>query len=137
MVIESLKYCQEQKELEIYVYCLMHSHLHMICRAKEQYKLSDIIRGFKKYTTKKIIRTIQNEPESRREWLLDHFKKACSYLKRKQDYKVWQDGYYAEVTYSNYFIKEKIYYIHNNPVKDKIVKFAEDYFLVLLEIMEI
>ncbi len=127
LIISSLRYCQEEKGLEIYAYCLMHSHLHMICRAKEGIKLSDIIRDFKKFTSKKIIKTILNEPESRREWMLRYFKEVCSHLKRKQEYKVWQDGYHAEVAYSNFFIKEKINYIHENPVKDKIVEFAEDY----------
>lgn len=89
--------------------------------------MSDIIRDFIKYTSKKIIKAIINEPESRREWLLNHFKEACVHLKRNQEYKVWQTGYHAEVLYSNSFIKEKINYIKNNPVKDKIVQFAEDY----------
>ena len=127
IIIKSLEYCQKDKGLEIYAYCLMHSHLHMVCRAIEGSKLSDIIRDFKKYTSKKIIKAIINEPESRREWLLHHFKEACVHLKRNQEYKVWQNGYHAEVLYSNSFIKEKINYIHNNPVKDKIVQFAEDY----------
>ena len=127
LIINSLKYCQEEKGLEIYAYCLMHSHLHMVCRAKKSAKLADIIRDFKKYTSKKIIKTILNEPESRREWMLNYFKDGCKHLKRKQEYKVWQNGYHAEVAYSNSFIKEKINYVHKNPVKDKIVQFPEDY----------
>ena len=105
----------------------MHSHLHLLCRAEEGYKLADIIRDFKKYTSKKIVATIKEEPESRREWMLLYFKEACKHLKRNQKYKVWQDGYHAEVVYSNDFIKQKLLYIHNNPVKDKIVEFPEDY----------
>lgn len=34
-IIESLRYCQQKKGLEIYAYCLMTSHLHMLCRAKD------------------------------------------------------------------------------------------------------
>ena len=40
----------------------------------------------------------------------------------------WQDGYHAEHIYSNSFIKQKVAYIHNNPVKDKIVTLPEDYY---------
>jgi len=40
---------------------------------------------------------------------------------------VWEDGYYTEKIYSNKFIKQKINYIHQNPVKNKIVEKAEDY----------
>jgi len=126
-IIDSLRYCQQQKGLEIYAYVLMPSHLHMICRAKEGFELSNIIRDFKKFTSKKIIQNIQDEPESRREWLLELFSKACEHLKREQEYKVWQDGYHAEEISSNKFIYQKLNYIHDNPVKDRIVEKPEDY----------
>jgi hypothetical protein len=58
---------------------------------------------------------------------LDYFKKSCEHLKRNQTYKVWQNGYHAEKVYSNKFIKQKINYIHNNPVVDKMVAYPEDY----------
>jgi REP element-mobilizing transposase RayT len=126
-IIESLKYCQQQKGLEIYAYVLMPSHLHVLCRAKEGHELSDIIRDFKKFTSSKIIQNIQKEPESRKEWLLELFKGACEHLKRTQEFKVWQDGYHAEEVSSDKFIYQKLNYIHNNPVKDKIVEKPEDY----------
>ncbi len=126
-IIDSLSYCQKQKGLEIYAYVLMPSHLHMVCRAKEGFELQNIIRDFKKFTSKKIIQSIKDEPESRREWMLDLFLKACEHLKREQEFKVWQDGYHAEEVSSNKFIYQKLNYIHQNPVKDKIVEKAEDY----------
>ncbi len=77
---------------------------------------------------KKIVQTINEEPESRREWMTDYFQKACQHLKREQQFKVWQDGYHAELVETNWFIKQKVDYIHNNPVKDKIVSLPEDYY---------
>ena len=127
VLIKALDHCQKEKGLEIFAYCVMHSHLHLLCRSSGQNTLPDIIRDFKKFTSKRIIRTIQEEPESRREWLLEFFSKACAHLKRDRNYKVWQDGYHAEIANSNKFLKEKIIYIHNNPVKDKIVAYPEDY----------
>jgi len=127
ILINSLHYCQQQKGLEIYAYCIMPSHIHMVCKAKDGYILSDTMRDFKKFTSKKIIDTIIEYPESRREWILDYFSKACNHLKRNQQYKVWQNGYHAEIVTSNWFIKQKINYIHNNPVVDKIVRYPEDY----------
>ena len=102
----ALKHCQYEKGLEIYGYCLMSSHLHLICKATNGFILSDIMRDFKKFTSKKIIQTIINEPESRREWLLPLFEKACEHLKRNQKYKVWQEDYRAEIVESNWFIKQ-------------------------------
>ena len=77
VLLQSLMHCQKKKGLEIYAYCLMSSHLHLLCKAEEGSVLSAIIRDFKKYTSKKIIQNIKEFPESRREWMLEHFKKAC------------------------------------------------------------
>jgi REP element-mobilizing transposase RayT len=88
---------------------------------------SDIIRDFKTVTSKQLIENIKNESESRREWLLELFKKACEHLKRKQEFKVWQDGYHAEIIETPKFMYQKLNYIHNNPVADKIVEKPEDY----------
>jgi hypothetical protein len=49
------------------------------------------------------------------------------HLKRDQQYKVWQSGYHAEIVQSNKFIYQKLNYIHNNPVVDRIVENPEDY----------
>ena len=102
--------------------------MHLMCKATDGFILSDVIRDFKKFTSKKIIETIIDEPESRREWMLDYFQKACEHLKRNQQYKVWQNGYHAEVVETNWFIKQKVNYIHNNPVVEKIVALPEDYY---------
>jgi REP element-mobilizing transposase RayT len=127
LIINSLRYCQREKGLELYAYCLMPSHLHLICRAPDEIPLSDIIRDLKKFTSKKIIENIINEKESRREWLLERFAKACEHLTRDQKYKVWQTGYHAELLESPKFVYQKLHYIHNNPVIDKIVEHPEEY----------
>jgi REP element-mobilizing transposase RayT len=128
VIINALQHCQRNKGLEIYAYCIMSSHIHLLCKATNGFILSDVMRDFKKFTSKRIVQTIIDEPESRREWLLAHFQKACEHLKREQHYKVWQDGYHAEIVESNWFIKQKVNYIHNNPVQDKIVTLPEDYY---------
>lgn len=67
VITNAFKHCQENKGLEIYAYCLMSSHLHLLCKGTNGFILSDIMRDFKKFTSKEIIRIIQDEPESRRE----------------------------------------------------------------------
>lgn len=34
IIVDSLAYCQENKGLEIYAWCIMSNHLHLIMRAK-------------------------------------------------------------------------------------------------------
>jgi REP element-mobilizing transposase RayT len=127
-IINALNYCQKNKGLEIYAYVMMSNHLHLLCKATNGFVLSDVIRDFKKFTSKKILQTINEEPESRREWMLEYFQKVCQHLKREQQFKVWQDGYHTELVETNWFIKQKVNYIHNNPVKDKIVTEPEEYY---------
>ena len=60
IIVDSLNYCNKSKGLNIHAWCLMPSHLHLIASVKqEQYKLPDIMRDFKKFTSKKITETIQ------------------------------------------------------------------------------
>ena len=127
VLVESLKFCQKEKGLETYSYCIMTNHLHMICKAMAEITLPEIMRDFKKFTSKQIIKTIKQEPESRREWMLKYFENACDHLKRDQKYKVWQDGYHAEILTSRKFLLQKLNYIHHNPVRAGIVLNPEDY----------
>jgi REP element-mobilizing transposase RayT len=127
VVVESLKYCQKEKGLIIYAWCLMPSHLHLIAAARDGFDLSDIIRDFKKFTNKKIITLIKNEPESRRDWLLDMFEEAGRDLKRFKYYKVWQDGSMAKELLTGNMAFQKLEYTHNNPVESGIVLEASHY----------
>lgn len=127
LIVDSLRYCIKNKGLVIFAYSLMPNHLHMICRAEGEPDLSDILRDFKTFTSKNIINRIIEEPESRREWMLEYFSKACAHLKKNQNFKVWQDGNQPKEIYSMSFLYEKLEYIHNNPVQDLIVEKPEDY----------
>ena len=121
VIVDSLKYCQKNKGLIIYAWCLMHSHLHMIVGTQSGFDLSAILRDMKKFTSKEIIKRINDEPESRREWMLERFELAGKYLKRIKNYKVWQDGNRPKQIITSEFMKQKLEYIHMNPVEEMIV----------------
>lgn len=127
IVVDSLKYCQRKLGLEIYAWCLMSSHLHMMCSSLSEKILYEIIQRFKMFTTKTLLASIQEGPESRREWLMERFAEPCKNIKKKQNYKLWRHGYHAKELRSNDFIYQKLEYIHNNPVDEGIVTYAEDY----------
>ncbi len=75
ILIDSLKFCQTKKGSKIYAWVVMSNHVHLILRSDDN-KLSDIIRDFKKYTSTKIVKAIQeNKKENRRSWLLWLLKK--------------------------------------------------------------
>ncbi len=126
IVIDSLRYCQENKGLEVYAYVIMSNHIHLLAKSLND-NLSDLIRDFKRHTSKKIIETAEQGNESRREWLLMIFRYAARGHKRNNEYQVWTHENHAEEIFSNEFIEQKIDYIHNNPVRSKIVSKPEDY----------
>ncbi len=54
----------------------MTSHIHLVVTAPDG-ELQNIVRDFKKFTSKKIIEAIKEHPERRREWLLRKFSYAA------------------------------------------------------------
>lgn len=126
IIVESLRYCQKEKGLIVHAWCLMPSHLHMIISAKNG-DLAGIIRDFKKHTSKAIVKEMDLINESRKEWLLRAFKNAGEKLTRITHYKVWQDGNQPKEIITNYFLDQKLDYIHNNPVENEMVDEPEHY----------
>ena len=67
VIIDSWKHCQTKKGLEIYGWCIMPSHIHMIIGSKKD-KLEDIVRDMKKHTSLVLKAAIKNNiQESRKE----------------------------------------------------------------------
>ena len=65
LIVKSLKHCQAEKGLEIFGWCLMTNHIHLIVGRNRVHKIEDIIRDFKKYTSVQMIKTIkENGQES-------------------------------------------------------------------------
>lgn len=66
-IIESLDFCRKNKGMEIYGYCIMPSHIHLLFRSANA-DPSGLMRDFKGFTSKKMLKTIQeNAQESRKE----------------------------------------------------------------------
>jgi REP element-mobilizing transposase RayT len=125
IAIESFKYCQQNKGLNLYAYVIMSNHIHLMAQS-ETGDLSGIIRDFKNYTCKKFLEVLQDGPESRSDWMKLVFEYHGKY-KNKQTNQIWTHENHAEQIYSQKFIEQKIEYIHNNPVRAGIVAKPEDY----------
>lgn len=126
VIMNSLKYCIEEKGLRVYGYVVMSNHMHMIA-ASDTGKLSDTIRDFKKFTANTILDIIKEETESRREWMLHRFKWNAGKHQRNSLHQIWMhDNHAMEIT-SHFFFKQKLDYIHQNPVRAGWVEREEDY----------
>lgn len=127
LLYSNLVICGEFFGLILYAFVIMPSHIHLIARTKHRFKLEDTIRDFKKYTSKKLIKTILEFPESRNEWLINNFSFAARRIKKGVNYKVWKHGFLPVELNSTSMIKQRLNYIHNNPVEDEIVFEPEEY----------
>ena len=66
--------------------------------------------------------SIENEPESRREWLLYMFHFFANRTNANDNYKVWTGNNHPEEIHSDAMMKVKLNYIHENPVRAGIVE---------------
>jgi putative transposase len=127
-IVDSLNFCVDRKGLEIYSWCLMSNHLHLLCRSKEAFRLSDTIQDFKKFTAKRTLESLEKESiESRSKWMLAFFRGRGEKQMRIKNYKFWKDGLHAVFVESSEFFEQKLHYIHQNPVEALIVEDPEEY----------
>jgi putative transposase len=126
IIVDSLNFCVEKKELILYGWVIMSNHLHLVCKAK-QGNLSAILRDFKAHTAKAILAEIKTNPESRKEWMLAIFKTAGAHSTKNKEYQFWRHDNHPIEVFTNEVIDQKLEYLHNNPVKAGIVSKADDY----------
>jgi putative transposase len=70
----TLAYCRKEKGLIICAYVIMSNHIHMIVRTEGELTLSEVLRDFKKFTSRQILEAIAKGNESRKEWMLHVFR---------------------------------------------------------------
>ncbi len=117
LLVDSITYCQQHKNLKIYCYCIMPSHIHFITYS-ENGELSHTLRDLKAYTAKQILKAIEENPqESRKEWMLHQFEYYGSISPQKQKYQFWKHDNHPFYLYTPNMIKQKVDYIHDNPVE--------------------
>jgi len=128
ILLESLSFSQKNKAMEIFAWCIMTSHVHLVFRSAGEYKPEDLLGDFKRFTSRKIVQAIiENPKESRKEWLLEQFKKAAEQSSNVNKYQFWWHDNKPIELWSNKVIAEKINYIHYNPVEEGLVFRPEDY----------
>jgi REP element-mobilizing transposase RayT len=103
----------------------MPNHLHFIAQCLPDHPLADVLRDFKKHMAKQIIRQYQAESNQK---VLAFLAEAVP-RPQKQRYKVWDDDYDAKEAFTPEFLKQKMDYIHNNPLQPHwcLAERAEEY----------
>ncbi len=112
ILIESLRYSQTNKGLELYAYCIMSNHVHLILGTNGKNKIQDILREIKKFTAVKIIKAINLHPfESRKAWMLGMFERAGKANSNNKKYQFRrQDNHPIELS-NNSLMEQKLDYV--------------------------
>jgi len=122
ILIKSFEFCTKEKGLEVYAYCIMTSHVHMIIGTHKN-KLEHIIRDLKAHTSTAIRKAIEENPkESRREWMLQMMYKAGKLNPNNRDFQFWKQDNHPIELMTNEMLFQKLNYIHENPVKAGFVR---------------
>ena len=125
--MDSLAFCQKNKGMEIIAWCIMTNHVHLIFRDTNS-QPAKLLGDFKRFTSKAIVKAIiENPKESRKEFLLEQFRKAAEKSSNVHDYQFWRHDNKPIELWNNRVIWEKISYVHTNPVEAGIVFKSEDY----------
>jgi REP element-mobilizing transposase RayT len=128
IVVDSFNFCSTNKGLQVHAWVIMTNYVHTILSSKTG-KLSDTVRDLKRHTATKIIDAIEQEPESRKDWMLFQFNKAATLHKRNKEFQFWtheNHAVYLDPHMPDMFDSRR-HYIHQNPVRAGWVRAAEDY----------
>jgi putative transposase len=118
IIVESLKYCQQNKGLRLFAWCIMTNHVHLIVGSDGINRLEFIIRDLKSYTSRQIRLCMKEHPaESRKEWMLWFFTRAGIYNSNNIDWQLWQQHSHPIELSNGTMAKQRLDYLHNNPVK--------------------
>ncbi|MGB4578003.1 MAG: transposase [Paludibacter sp.] len=63
ILLDSLRYCQQEKGMEIYAWCVMTNHVHLIFNSIKNEKPELILGSFKRFTSKAIVAAIKENPQ--------------------------------------------------------------------------
>lgn len=128
ILLDCLSYCQKAKGMEIYAWCIMTNHVHLVFKSKTEYPPQNLLGDFKRYTARKLVETIKENPrESRKEVLLKCFRDNGNKSSNCTSYQFWRHDNKPIELWSNKVMSEKIRYIHMNPVEAGFVFRPEHY----------
>jgi putative transposase len=121
IVLDSLRYLQEEKKAKLYAYVIMENHLHRVVQCDD---LRKVIQAFKSYTARAIIDYFT---ERKNADILKKLRQNKLRHKIESEHQVWQEGSHPEEIMTDEMMHQKIEYIHNNPVRRGYIDEAGDW----------
>ena len=111
IILDSWRFLQRDADFRLYGYVILENHLHLIAASEN---LSHDMQRFKSYTAKQIIAHLEQRRSAKLLELLAFFKRAH---KQETTYQIWEEGNHPQIIESEAVMRQKLDYIHYNPVK--------------------
>jgi REP element-mobilizing transposase RayT len=111
MLLDSWRWLQSHRSLRLFGYVVLENHLHFIASCEE---LSQAVGNFKSFTARQIIDNLHARGES---LLLHQLNSHKDAHKVDRDFQLWQEGSHPQQIQNEEMMRQKLEYIHNNPVK--------------------
>ena len=109
--LDSLRFLHDHRRLVLHGYVLMENHLHLVASSPDPVKE---IGDFKSFTARRCIDWFVAQE---REWILKQLQFHKAPHKVGQRYQFWQEGYHPQLIQGESMLRQKLEYIHHNPVK--------------------
>ena len=119
IILECWQYQRQYSGLRLYGYVVLENHVHFIAQAPD---LRRCVSSFKSFTARQIIDYLLAQHATR---LLERLRFSKRAHKVDRNYQFWQEGVHAELIFSETMMREKLTYIHANPVKRGYVSLPE------------
>lgn len=119
ILLESWSRQRANAGLRLYGYVILENHLHFVAQAP---RLDKCLHSFKSFTAARLIELLEAH---RAERLLARLRLAKRAHKHDRQYQFWQEGSHAELIVSEPVLREKLEYVHHNPVKRGYVDLPE------------
>ena len=119
IILDSWTHQREHDGLKLFGYVILENHLHFVAQAP---RLDKCLSSFKSYTAARLIELLDAR---KAEHLLSRLRFAKRAHKHDREYQFWQEGSHAEMIFSEAVMRQKLDYIHQNPVKRGYVELPE------------
>ncbi|MBU0501027.1 MAG: transposase [Gammaproteobacteria bacterium] len=119
ILLDSWTWLRNQEGLRLYGYVVLENHLHFVAQAP---RLDKCLNSFKSFTAARLIELLETRQA---EHLLARLRFAKRAHKQDREYQFWQEGSHAEMVFNEAVMREKLDYIHFNPVKRGYVDLPE------------
>jgi len=123
IITKSLQHVREHRALALHACVIMPTHLHAVVTALRD-DLSDIMRDFKKFTSRAIYQCAEQSADDLLPWL---FRQAARNEPHSR-FKVWQDEFHPKMLFSEDVFRQKVEYVHANPVRSNLVTTPEHWY---------